>query len=167
MVPVQPRTNHLQTANPKLQTFSMPARFHDDDVRSRLTDKRRLSTFLDGLVRQHRPGSRYVSLTCVFVSDEKLAGMNVEFLQHDTFTDIITFDLSETDAETVGELYISVDRVAENAQAFGVSYLHELHRVIFHGVLHLCGFGDKTPDEQAAMRTMEAQCLEAYFDVDS
>ena len=142
----------------------MPARFHDDDARSRLSDKRRLSSFLDGLVKTHRPVSRRVSLTCVFVSDEKLAEMNVQFLQHDTFTDIITFDLSESEAETVGELYISVDRVAENARSFGVSYAHELHRVIFHGVLHLCGFGDKTPDEQAVMRSMEARCLEAYFD---
>lgn len=142
----------------------MPARFHDDDARSRLKDKRRLSTFLDGLVRQHKPAARYVSVICVFVSDEKLAAMNVEFLAHDTYTDIITFDLSESDAELVGEIYISIDRVAENAKSFGVPYLHELHRVIFHGVLHLCGFGDKTDDEVAAMRTMEAACLEAYFD---
>lgn len=142
----------------------MPARFHDDDARSRLTDKRRLSIFLDGLVRQHKPAARYISTTCVFVSDEKLAAMNVEFLQHDTFTDIITFDLSESEGELVGELYISVDRVAENATSFGVAYAHELHRVIFHGVLHLCGFGDKADDEVAAMRTMEAACLEAYFD---
>src|SRR5688572_1875774 len=101
----------------------MPARFHDDDVRSRLSERRRLSAFLDGLVRQHRPATRYISLTVVFVSDEKLAEMNVEFLQHDTFTDIITFDLSESEAETVGELYISVDRVAENARGYSVSYI--------------------------------------------
>lgn len=142
----------------------MPARFHDDDARSRLADKRRLSAFLDGLVRQHKPAARTVSIACVFVSDEKLAAMNVEFLAHDTYTDIITFDLSESAGELVGELYISVDRVRENAAAFGVAYPHELHRVIFHGVLHLCGFGDKADDEIAAMRAMEAACLQAYFD---
>lgn len=142
----------------------MPARFHDDDARSRLTGKRRLSIFLDALVRAHRPAVRYVAITCVFCTDEKLAGMNREFLAHDTYTDIITFDLSEGEGELVGELYISVDRVAENAKTFNSTYIRELHRVVFHGVLHLCGFGDKTDDEALLMRAQEAECLSAYFD---
>ena len=142
----------------------MPARFYDDDAKSRITQKRRLSLFLDGLVRQYRPDIKYVSITCIFCSDEKLAGMNREFLAHNTYTDIITFDLSEGEHELVGELYISVDRVAENARTYGTTYTHELHRVVFHGVLHLCGFGDKTADEEATMRTLEATCLAAYLD---
>jgi len=89
-----------------------------------------------------------------FCSDNELHQMNVEHLNHDTLTDIITFDFVQ--AKTVsGELYISIDRVLENAQTFAVSFDHELHRVIVHGVLHLLGYGDKTEDEKKKMRAKE------------
>jgi len=163
-IPISPHARKSRPSPP--QSTPVPTRFHDTlGARSRLTDRRRLSLFLDGLVRQHKPAVRYVSLAVIFCTDEGLAEMNVQFLDHDTYTDILTFDLSETPAETIGELYISTDRVADNARTHGQPYRHELHRVIFHGVLHLCGFGDKTDEEIAAMRAAETTCLEAYLDL--
>ncbi len=141
----------------------MPATFQDNEVTSGLKDKRKLSTYLDTLVDTHLEGIKKVKLNYICCSDEYLLTINKQFLDHDTFTDIITFDLSETDAELVGEIYISVDRVRENAAKFGVSYLNELHRVIFHGALHLCGYTDKTAADKQEMRRQEDICLAAYL----
>lgn len=95
----------------------------------------------------------------LFCSDDYLLQMNKNFLQHDTFTDIITFDLSESDQFITGEIFISIDRVLDNAQKFNVSFSEELHRVLIHGVLHLLGFKDKTGEESALMREQENFCL--------
>lgn len=137
----------------------MPASFHEQDVSAKLSDRRALSRFLDNLVRQRKPEVKRVVLTYIFCSDEALHKINLQFLQHDNYTDIITFDLSEKDSELVGEIYISVERVAENAGLFKSTYQQELLRVIFHGALHLCGLGDKTGAEKAAMRTAEDAAL--------
>jgi rRNA maturation RNase YbeY len=88
--------------------------------------------------------------------------MNQQFLDHDTYTDIITFDLSETKELKLGEIYISIDRVKENAVKFGNEYTDELHRVIFHGALHLCGFKDKAKADKEEMRRQEDKCLQKY-----
>lgn len=97
-------------------------------------------------------------LTYVFCSDAYLYNLNVEFLQHDTLTDIISFDYRVGDLVN-GEIYISIDRVKENAMDFGVSFVDELHRVIIHGVLHICGYDDLTDAEEKAMRTKEDWAL--------
>lgn len=141
----------------------MPARFYEQGVRSKLKDKRKLSAFLDALAYKHLKKLSSVQLTYIFCSDEYLLQMNQQFLKHNTFTDIITFDLSENKNELVGEIYISIDRVAENAEKFGTTYYNELHRVIFHGVLHLCGFKDKNQADQKAMRRNENLCLKNYL----
>lgn len=109
-----------------------------------------------------------LSLPCrlqyVFCSDEYLHKINLEYLQHDDYTDIITFDLSEDKVVRVdGEIYISVDRVKSNASSLGVRFFDEVLRVIFHGALHLCGYGDKTPKEQYEMRRMEDKYLGLYM----
>ena len=97
-------------------------------------------------------------LTIIFCSDDYLLEVNREHLDHDYYTDIITFDYS--DYSTVsGDLFISVDRVKENASDFNVSFEHELHRVIIHGFLHLCGYFDKTNEDQILMRSKENQAL--------
>lgn len=90
----------------------------------------------------------------VFCSDEYLLQINEQFLKHDTFTDIVTFDYTENKLLN-GEMYISTDRVAENAETFGVSFNTELRRVIIHGLLHMCGYGDKTDEEKVTMRAKE------------
>jgi rRNA maturation RNase YbeY len=140
----------------------MPSRFYEQDVRSGLKNKRKLSAFLDKLVQKHRKSIKRSGFTYIFCNDEALLEMNQQFLNHNTFTDIITFDLSENDRELTGEIYISVDRVKENAEKFSSSYEDELHRVIFHGALHLCGFKDKSKADSAEMRKQEEQCLKQY-----
>jgi rRNA maturation RNase YbeY len=142
----------------------MPASFYQQDTDARLKDKRKLSAFLDGLVHKHLKNIKKVGLSYIFCSDEYLLQINQAFLDHDTLTDIITFDLSERSGELAGEIYISIERVKENAVKFGVSYNNELHRVIFHGALHLCGFGDKKAADKKEMRQMEDQCLAQYFE---
>lgn len=83
-------------------------------------------------------------------------------MNHDFYTDIITFDLSEAE-DIIAEIYISIDRVRDNAKALRTSFKSEIHRVIFHGALHLCGFGDKTKGEKAEMREKEDFYLLKYF----
>lgn len=102
-------------------------------------------------------------LRYIFCSDEYLLQINKEHLNHNYYTDIITFDLSETPNATIGEIYISVDRVRDNAQNYEVSFKHELLRVIFHGALHLCGYKDKSTKEEQLMRKAEDKYLKYYL----
>ncbi len=106
-------------------------------------------------------GKSIRALSYVLCSDEYLLKMNVERLDHDTYTDIITFDLSDDCGNEIeGECYISIDRVTENAALFNDSVSHELNRVFVHGLLHLCGLGDKTEEEAKMMREAENGALE-------
>jgi probable rRNA maturation factor len=139
----------------------MPATFNEHGVKAGLKDKRRLAAFLSALVKQHLEGIVKVKLNYIFCSDGYLHTLNLQYLQHDTLTDIITFDLSEGD-KLIGEIYVSIDRVKDNAAKFATTYNDELHRVIFHGALHLCGFKDKKAADKAAMRAEEDKCLVAY-----
>lgn len=97
-------------------------------------------------------------ISIIFCSDEYLLEMNRTHLDHDYYTDIITFDYTDNQIVS-GDLFISVDRVRENASYFNVSFLHELHRVMIHGVLHLCGYKDKSDDEEKLMRSKENNAL--------
>lgn len=90
--------------------------------------------------------------------------MNVKYLDHDTLTDIITFDLSDHTNYLVGELYISLDRVMENAKNQSVSAIDEVDRVMIHGILHLLGYNDKTSEEALQMRSLEDLCLSLRHD---
>lgn len=97
-------------------------------------------------------------ISFIFCDDTYLHKLNVEFLNHDTLTDIISFD--NTLGEQInGDIYISVERVTENAKTFKSSFNTELHRVIIHGILHFCGFKDKTDREAKTMRTKEDEAL--------
>ena len=98
-------------------------------------------------------------LTYVFCTDEHLHKINLEFLAHDTYTDIITFNYN-LHRQVNGEVYISVDRVRENASTYKQRFQDELHRVMVHGLLHLCGLNDKEEEEIIAMRKAEDQALE-------
>ena len=99
----------------------------------------------------------------IFCSDNEILGINQKYLKHDFYTDVITFDLSPTKDETEGEVYISVDRIKDNAKQLGVSIKEELHRVVLHGALHLCGYKDKTKTEQIKMRQKEEFYLSKYL----
>ena len=103
-------------------------------------------------------GRKTGDISVVFCSDEALLAINRQYLQHDYLTDIITFDYSE--GETIsGDLMISIDTVRSNAELYGVSFRDELMRVIIHGILHLCGYGDKTPEEEKQMHALEDKYL--------
>lgn len=102
-----------------------------------------------------KEGFQLKSLSYVFCTDEDLLQRNIQFLNHKTLTDIITFDLSEEEGLIEGEIYISIDRVRENATKFSKTFEDELHRVLIHGVLHLAGYKDKKADQKAEMRKRE------------
>ncbi len=140
----------------------MPATFYEHEVKAGLKNKLKLSAFIDGLVSKYLKYVQTADLSYIFCSDHFLLDMNKNFLEHDAFTDIITFDLSESRKAMQGEIYISVDRVKENAKLYKTTYTDELHRVIFHGVLHLCGFKDKKEKEKKIMRENEDYCLGHY-----
>ncbi len=102
----------------------------------------------------------FTSLSIIFCSDEYLLQMNIQHLEHDYYTDVITFDNSEPNSKTIdGEIYISLDRVKENATQFTEPFKKEVLRIIAHGVLHLLGFGDKTPTEKSEMTKAENDFL--------
>jgi probable rRNA maturation factor len=123
-------------------------------------DKTRVKSFVEELfLKENR---QLQKLEYIFCSDNYLLEINKSFLQHDYFTDIITFDLSVSKDETIGEIYISVDRVRENAMTHSATFQTELLRVIFHGALHLCGYKDKKKSEITIMREKEDYYLRLF-----
>lgn len=98
----------------------------------------------------------------IFCNDSFLIGLNKHYLDHDTYTDILTFTLSALEEPIVSEIYISVDRIKENAASFGVSFENELHRVMIHGLLHLCGYEDSTDKQKKQMRQRESYYLNQF-----
>lgn len=116
----------------------------------------KLSTWISKVLEQE--GFEIAEIALIFCSDDYLLKVNQDFLEHDFYTDIITFDYCE-DKLISGDLFISVDRVIENSQDFNVTFHQELHRVIIHGVLHLCGYTDKTTEQETIMRQKETESL--------
>ncbi len=143
----------LSTSKPKVCFFFQ-------EVKVNLAQRTELKNYIQIIFKNE--GKRLESINYIFSSDKALLDINRQFLSHDFYTDIITFDLSESDAIR-SEIYISVDRVKENASQLGVSIKSELHRVVFHGVLHLCGYKDKTKGEKEEMRGREEFYLTKYF----
>jgi probable rRNA maturation factor len=136
-------------------------RFFFPEPVSGLRRRGELKHFLARLARKE--GYSIRSLVYVFCDDDYLFRINRDFLGHDDLTDIITFSFSENSRSIEGEIYISSQRVRENAEHFAVGMNQELHRVIFHGLLHLCGYKDKLKADQAIMRAKEQQYLDLYF----
>lgn len=133
--------------------------FFFQGVKISLVNRARLKEFIGTIFK--REGKQLESLNYIFCSDKALLEINQQFLAHDFYTDIITFDLSETKS-TRAEIYISTDRVRDNARQLGLPISDELHRVIFHGVLHLCGYRDKKPSEVKKMREKENYYLDRW-----
>ncbi len=137
----------------------MPVSFHKESISFRLSDARLLKAWVKQVIETR--GKTLGDVTYVFCSDEYLLQMNQEHLQHDYYTDIITFDY--TDSETIsGDLFISIDRVKDNALKEAVDFNVELRRVMIHGILHLLGLKDKKKDDQKAMRDAENQSLSLF-----
>ena len=122
-----------------------------------LSDAEGLLEWIERVAKVHE--HRIVQLTYIFCSDDYLHRLNVEYLNHDTLTDVITFDNADDADMLEGDIFISVERVRDNAQDLGIPFRDELHRVMIHGVLHLLGYHDKDLLSQTAMRKKENDCL--------
>lgn len=120
-----------------------------------------LKSFIQNIFKKEK--TKLSGLNYIFCTDDRLLEINRQYLQHDYYTDIITFELSVPGAPVEGEIYLSVDRVKDNALTHETSFNRELHRVIFHGVLHLCGYKDKTTAQEKLMREKENFYLDRYF----
>jgi rRNA maturation RNase YbeY len=120
-----------------------------------------LKNFLIRLLRSEQ--QKVEEIRIVFCTDEEVLRINRQFLNHNYFTDIITFNLSNSRQPINADIYISIDRVRDNARQLGVSFKEELHRVIFHGILHLCGYNDKSSQQIKKMREREDHYLRLYF----
>lgn len=134
----------------------MSIRFAVQNIDFELPEPQKVRLWVAEVVQ--RRGKHVGNLSYLFCDDEHILEVNRQFLDHDTYTDIITFDYVAADLIS-GDILISVDRVGENARTYGVPFEQELHRVVIHGVLHLLGQGDKSPDESAEMRRQEAEAL--------
>lgn len=130
--------------------------FFPEDVSFEFAHSNSLSQWIDQTITEHK--KELGDVNYIFCSDSYLHEINLQYLDHDTFTDIITFDQSEND-QIEGDIFISIDRVRENARDRRISFEDELHRVMIHGILHLLGYNDKTPKEKQLMREKEDECL--------
>ncbi|MGN8068036.1 rRNA maturation RNase YbeY [Mucilaginibacter sp. SG564] len=136
----------------------MPAiQFFEEDISYKLKNKTLVRQWIkDTIIAE---GFKLKELTYVFCSDAYLLPMNQQYLDHDTYTDIITFDNSEAEGEIVGDIFISIERVRENAAKFKITETDELHRVIIHGALHLLGYTDKSVVTKKKMTQKEDEYL--------
>ena len=121
----------------------------------------KLKKFIESIFKKEK--KKIQSLNYVFCTDEELLKINRQYLNHDYYTDIVSFELSKKDEPAEGDIYISIDRIRDNALSLGEPLYKELHRVIFHGALHLCGYKDKTRSQSLEMRNKEEEYLSRYF----
>ncbi len=133
-----------------------PIQFFSEDTDFILSQQPAVSDWVKSIISREEKTLRQINF--ILCGDEYLHKINVEYLNHDTLTDIITFPYSDPPL-IHSDIFISVERVEENARKFETSFSDELHRVIIHGVLHLCGYGDKTEEEKSIMRKKENEAL--------
>ncbi|MBK0403585.1 rRNA maturation RNase YbeY [Adhaeribacter sp. BT258] len=131
--------------------------FETEDIHFELTNYQQVSTWIKQVIHNH--DYQLGELTFIFCSDDYLHKINLEYLDHDTLTDIITFDNADEEGTIEGDIFVSVERVKENAVELKIPFEDELHRVLIHGVLHLLGHDDTTPELKVAMRWEEDKCL--------
>jgi len=134
--------------------------FNNHGILSNLKDKLLLKTFLASIFAREK--TVFKSVSYIFCTDEYLLKLNQKYLNHDTLTDILTFTLSGSSLPIVSEIYISVERVKENASELNVPYESELRRVMIHGILHLCGYEDLSSADKSEMRLKEDYYLSKY-----
>ncbi len=134
--------------------------FNIEIEKFKITERRKKKRWLNDLISQEN--YNLLELNYIFLNDEALLKINKEYLNHDTYTDIITFDNSEEKKSIEGDIFISVDRIRENALMFRVSFETEMIRVMAHGLLHLCGYLDKKKKDIKNMREKENYYMEQY-----
>ncbi|MBO7159868.1 MAG: rRNA maturation RNase YbeY [Paludibacteraceae bacterium] len=130
--------------------------YHTEDIKKPNICTRRTSAWVKNVAASH--GKTIGEIAYIFCSDPYILEVNKQYLQHDYFTDVITFDYTEGN-KISGDIFISLDTVQSNAEQFGVDFYEELERVIIHGILHLCGFKDKEEAEEAQMREEENKAI--------
>ena len=155
-----PEFPHLPSEEPSEEDSLI--QFFSEDVDFELVDSIPVSKWLLRVIVQE--GKELNALSFIFCSDEYLLRLNTEYLQHDTYTDVITFPYAEGPV-VEGDIFISVERVKENALVFQSAFDRELCRVMVHGVMHLCGYGDKTPEEQSEMREKENEYIRLWEEI--
>lgn len=133
----------------------MPSKinFFTEEIDFKLKNKKYLRSWIEATI----VAENYVlkEVNYIFCPDAYLLKINQDYLRHDTYTDIITFDNADTEKEIVGDIFISAERVAENASTYQLAFLQELYRVMIHGALHLCGYKDKSPKDKKLMTGKE------------
>lgn len=134
----------------------MAISYQTEDIKMPAIKKRETTEWIKAVAATY--GKRVGEIAYIFCSDKKILEVNLQYLQHDYYTDIITFDYCAGD-RLAGDLFISLETVATNAEQFKASYEEELHRTIIHGILHLCGINDKGPGEREIMEAAENRAL--------
>jgi probable rRNA maturation factor len=134
--------------------------FFNEDIDFKFQGKNIFKSWLKKV--SEKEGFKINNLNYIFCSDEYLHKINLEYLDHDTFTDIITFDNSESESIIEGDIFISIERVRENSETLNTVFDEELKRVIVHGLLHLCGYDDHSVEEKAEMRRLESEYIEIF-----
>lgn len=130
--------------------------FFSEGIQFELQNESKIKNWIKSVIEEN--GKQLTVLNFILTSDEEVHRINKQYLQHDTYTDIITFPMS--DKEVIeGDIFVSIDRIKDNAKQLDIQFENELHRVLIHGVLHLIGFDDKTPELKIEMRNKENSCL--------
>src|SRR5262249_25182625 len=144
-----------------VQKTSSIIHFFFQDPSTQLRNRQNLKAFILLLLKKEK--REIETLNYVFCTDQYLLQLNRKYLNHDFYTDTVSFELSKKGEPINGEIYISLDRVRENAKNLGVSFKSEIHRVMFHGLLHLCGYEDKNEKQRKLMRSKEDLYLHLYL----
>ena len=133
--------------------------YYTEDVKMPTFPKRKMNAWIKSVANKYKKNVGEIAY--IFCSDKKILEVNKQYLQHDYYTDIITFDYCEKDVLN-GDIFISIETVSSNAERFRVSFEEELRRILIHGILHLCGQDDKTPALRAEMTRKENEALEMW-----
>jgi probable rRNA maturation factor len=134
--------------------------FYNQDISFKLPHPRKTTLWIKSVIRKEGFGLNQVNY--IFCSDEHLRKMNIQYLNHKTYTDIITFDNSDEEGEIEGDIFISIERIEDNSKKLKTHFREELLRVLIHGILHLAGYSDKSPRKKAEMRRKENEYLALF-----
>lgn len=138
----------------------MPINYQSQDIKFVLKEKRKVSKWINDVIKSHQ--KKLGNVSYIFCSNQYILELNQQYLNHNYFTDIITFDYCQ-DNIVEGDIFISIDTVLDNSHRFKTNFNDELLRVIIHGVLHLVGFSDKTAKQQKQMRVLEDEALSIFY----
>ena len=137
--------------------------FFSHDIATGLRNTSNLKHFIELIFKEE--SQKLDTINYIFCSDKAILEINKKYLNHDFYTDVITFDLSQDNKAISAEVYISIERIRDNAKQLGLSIKSELHRVLFHAALHLCGYNDKKKKDKEIMRKKENELLAKYFNL--